>query len=153
MFSDLIYIYIYIYIQYIYIFLWWQSWIFSIITPAFSSVTWSFRNHSNMLIFFLLKKHFLLLSMLRTAVQYFNFYGNLDFSGVFRKVKKKRVFIWNRNLEICNILNFLTATFDQFNASLVNKSINFFQIWMLVHFYKMAKIRFAELNVLNPEHS
>ncbi len=30
-------------------FLWWQSWIFSIITPVFS-VTWSFRNHSNMLI-------------------------------------------------------------------------------------------------------
>jgi len=27
-----------------------QSWIFSIITPVFS-VTWSFRNHSNMLIF------------------------------------------------------------------------------------------------------
>ncbi len=26
-----------------------QSWIFSIITPAFN-VTWSFRNHSNMLI-------------------------------------------------------------------------------------------------------
>ncbi len=31
------------------LFLWWQSWIFSIITPVFS-VTWSFRNHSNMLI-------------------------------------------------------------------------------------------------------
>jgi len=27
-----------------YLFLWWQSWIFSIITPVFS-VTWSFRNH------------------------------------------------------------------------------------------------------------
>ncbi len=33
-----------------------QSWIFSIINSVFS-VTWSFRNHSNML----LKKHFLLL--------------------------------------------------------------------------------------------
>ncbi len=31
------------------LFLWWQSWIFSIITPVFR-VTWSFRNHSNMLI-------------------------------------------------------------------------------------------------------
>jgi len=30
-------------------FLWWQSWIFSVITPVFS-VTWSFRKHSNMLI-------------------------------------------------------------------------------------------------------
>ncbi len=31
------------------LFLWWQSWIFSIITPVFS-VTWSFINHFNMLI-------------------------------------------------------------------------------------------------------
>ncbi len=31
------------------LFLWWQSWIFSIITPV-SSVTWFFRKHSNMLI-------------------------------------------------------------------------------------------------------
>ncbi len=31
------------------LFPWWQSWIFSIITRIFS-VTWSFRNHSNMLI-------------------------------------------------------------------------------------------------------
>ncbi len=38
-----------------------QSWIFSIITPVFS-VTWSFRNHSDLL----LKKHFWLLSMLKT---------------------------------------------------------------------------------------
>jgi len=30
-----------------YLFLWWQNWIFSIITPVFS-VTWSFRNHYNM---------------------------------------------------------------------------------------------------------
>jgi len=29
------------------LFLWWQNWIFSIITPVFS-VTWSFRNHSDM---------------------------------------------------------------------------------------------------------
>ncbi len=27
----------------------------------------------------------------------------------------------------CNIMNFFTFTFDQFNASLMNKSINFFQ--------------------------
>ncbi len=42
-----------------------QNWIFSIIPPVFS-VTWSFRNHSNMLIMF--KKHFWLLSMLKTVV-------------------------------------------------------------------------------------
>ncbi len=28
----------------------------------------------------------------------------------------------------CNIINVFTVTFDQFNASLMNKSINFFQI-------------------------
>ncbi len=39
-----------------------QSCIFSIITPVFS-VTRSFRNHSNML-----KKHFLVLSLLKTFV-------------------------------------------------------------------------------------
>jgi len=37
------------------------SWLFSNITAVFS-VTWSFRNHSNMLI--LCNKHFLLTSML-----------------------------------------------------------------------------------------
>ncbi len=40
-----------------------QSWIFSIVTPVFS-VTWYFRNNSNMLIW----KHFFLLSMIKTAM-------------------------------------------------------------------------------------
>ena len=41
-----------------------QSWIFSIITPAFSvtcniqSITWSFRNHSNILIYYECWKQF-----------------------------------------------------------------------------------------------
>ncbi len=34
-----------------------QNWIFSIITPVFS-VTWSFRNHSTMLIWLLKKEHY-----------------------------------------------------------------------------------------------
>ncbi len=35
--------------------------------------------------------------------------------------------------EHCNILNVFTAHFDQFNASLLNQSINFFQKrWMLM---------------------
>ncbi len=38
-------------------------------------------------------------------------------SGFFEKVKKKK-----------NITNVLTVTFDQFNATLLNKSINLFQI-------------------------
>jgi len=42
------------------VFLWGQSWIFSIITAVFSTVTWSFRNHTNMLIL-VLKKHFWLI--------------------------------------------------------------------------------------------
>ncbi len=47
------------------LFLWCASWIFSIITPVFS-VTWSFRNHSNIL----LKKHFWLLSMLKISPKF-----------------------------------------------------------------------------------
>jgi len=43
-----------------------QSWIFSIITPVFR-VTWSFRNHSSVLMW-CSKKLFLLLSMLETLV-------------------------------------------------------------------------------------
>ncbi len=42
-----------------------QSWNFSIVSQVFS-VTWSFRNHSNMMI--CCSKHFLLLSVLKTVV-------------------------------------------------------------------------------------
>ncbi len=48
------------------LFLWWQSWIFSIITPVFS-VIWSFRNQSNMLIR-CSRKHVLLSLILKTVV-------------------------------------------------------------------------------------
>ncbi len=50
------------------LFLWFQSFILSIITPVFS-VTWSFRNHSNMLIL-RFKKHLLLL-LLSLYYKYF----------------------------------------------------------------------------------
>ncbi len=43
--------------------LWWQSWIFSMITPVLS-VTWSFRNHPADLVL----RKYLLLSMWKTAV-------------------------------------------------------------------------------------
>ncbi len=89
-----------------------QSWIFSIITPVFS-VTWSFRNHSNML-----KKHFLLLSMRKTVVL-IHIYVEivmLFFSILWWTKFKITVLIWNGN-----IINAFTVTFDQFNASLLNK--------------------------------
>ncbi len=37
---------------------------------------------------------------------------------------KRTAFIWNTNLYIINVF---TVTFDQFNASLMNKSINVFK--------------------------
>ncbi len=49
-----------------------QSWIFSIISPVFS-VTWSFRNHTNMLV----KKHFWLLWMLKTVVMLYIYVENV----------------------------------------------------------------------------
>jgi len=45
------------------------------------------------------------------------------FSG-YRKFKERDLF----EIEIfCNIIHIFTVTFDQFNASLLNKSINFFK--------------------------
>jgi len=77
--------------------LWWQSWIFSIITSVFS-VTWSFRNHSNMLIW-CFKNHFLL-SMLKTVVLLNIFVETVIirfFHNSLTKRKFKRTaFIWNR---------------------------------------------------------
>ncbi len=37
---------------------------------------------------------------------------------------KGKTFIWNRNL--CNIINVFAVPFDQFNASLLKKSVNLF---------------------------
>ncbi len=65
-----------------------QSWIFSIITPVFS-VTWFFRNHSNMLI--LLKKHFWLLSMLKKVVLLFIFVEN---DSTMNRKFKRTAFVW-----------------------------------------------------------
>ncbi len=38
---------------------------------------------------------------------------------------------WKLTWIFCNILNVFTVTFDQFNASMLNKSINFFKINVL----------------------
>ncbi len=42
--------------------------------------------------------------------------------SLMNKKLKRTVFIWNR-LYFCNIINVFIATFDKFNASLVNKNI------------------------------
>ncbi len=41
--------------------------------------------------------------------------------SLMNKKLKRTVFIWNRLF--CNIINVFIATFDKFNASLVNKNI------------------------------
>jgi len=67
----------------------------------------------------LLKKHFLLLSMLKKVVR-LNVYGNVIL--VIRKFIRKSFFYIN----LLYIINIFTATFDQLNASLLSKSV-FFQ--------------------------
>ncbi len=44
-----------------------------------------------------------------------------------------RIFLWIESSKVifCNIINVFTVTFDQLNASLLNKSINVFQFWMV----------------------
>ncbi len=64
--------------------------------------------------------------MLKTVVLLlFFFFFKCDtvyFSGFFdeSKVQKSRMYL---KQIVCNIINVFTATFDQFNASLLNKSI------------------------------
>ncbi len=45
--------------------------------------------------------------------------------GVYHVLEKNSSFI--RNITLCNIFQVFTDTFDQFNATLLNKSINFFK--------------------------
>ncbi len=93
-----------------------QRWIFSIITPVFS-VTWSFRNHSNMLIWcsrniWLIFKSVMLLNIFFVDTK-------IHFLGCFDE--------WNSVFEIeifCNIINVFSVTFSEFNASLLKKTNN-----------------------------
>ncbi len=85
-----------------------QSQIFSIIITVFS-VTWSFRNHSNVLIY-----------CLRNIPYYFF----KNWSIVFR------ILWWVQKNSIClkykyfvTFINVFTVTFDQWNVSLLNKSV------------------------------
>ncbi len=72
------------------------------------SVTWSFRNYSNMLICF--KKHLLLLSMLKTVVLLHTFLGFFNESSKGQHIK----YLYKKKKN-CNIINVFTLTFEQFN--------------------------------------
>ncbi len=71
-----------------------QSYIFSIITPVFN-VTWSFRNQYNML-----KKHFLLLSLLKTVVLLKIFVETIikkkNHDSLMNRKLKLTAFIWQK---------------------------------------------------------
>jgi len=67
--------------------LWWQSWIFSTITPVFS-VTWSFRNHSNILTWWILLIFWLSIPTALSSHQYVHMsysWSNTEYTpGVWR---------------------------------------------------------------------
>ncbi len=109
-----------------------RSCIFSIITPVFS-VTWS----SEIIIICCSRNiSFWLLSMSKTVVLTI-FLCKLWYILFFR------IYRWIESsteqclFEIsCNIINIFTVTLDQFNASLLDKSINLFlppKVWMVVY--------------------
>ncbi len=64
---------------------------------------------------------------------------------------RRTAFIWNRNL--CNIRNVYIITFDQFKASLLNKSINFyhsiisFDLWIFLFIKESCKMYSTVLNI------
>jgi len=93
-----------------------QSWIFSIITPVFS-VTWSFRNHYNML----LKKLFFYYYQCWTQLSCLIFLWKPWY--IFLENSKEQHLFEIENF--CNIINEFTVTFDQFNASLLGLGIIF----------------------------
>ncbi len=86
------------------------------------SVTWSFRNHSNMLLWCWINIFFLLL-MLKTIVILHIFVYTAIYFLFFdkQKIQKNCIFIEF----FCNIKN-VFVTFNQFNVSLLNKRVNAF---------------------------
>ncbi len=87
-----------------------QSWILS----SFS-VTWSFRNHADFGLFFKYWKQLCCFIFLLKPWCTFIFQDSL----MNRKFKRPHLF----EIEIfCNIIDVFTVTFDQFEASLLNKS-------------------------------
>ncbi len=109
---------------------WWQSCIFSIITPVLSD-TWPFRNHSNMLTF-----------CSRNIYYYYQCWNviinekrEIHFQNCWWSW---RTFIWNTNF-----INVFTVPFDKINTSLLNKSIIF--LYTVVYFSK------SSLNFTHPK--
>ncbi len=93
---------------------------FSIITPVFS-VTWSFRNHSYILIWCSRNiSYYQCWKQLCCFILWKPWYVLMLWSTVKFKIT---ALIWNRN---CNIIIVFTVTFDQHNISWLNKSNNFF---------------------------
>ncbi len=72
----------------------------------------------------MLNKHFWLLSMLKTVVLH-NIFVQTMMHFIFQDSQMKEQFFFNRNIVIINVF---TGTFDQFNASSINKSINSLRI-------------------------
>ncbi len=115
-----------------------QSWIFIIITPVFS-VTWSFRNHSNMLILSSVIINFYWCSIINSGSSYYQCWKQfccliifVETIHIFWDSLKNRKLNEHHLYEIyCNIINVFTVTFDQFNESLLNK--------VLLSFFKKKK--------------
>ncbi len=96
-----------------------QCILFTVFTPVFS-VTRFFRNHSNMLICCSRNiYHQCFKKLLNIFVKMW------FFSELFDENKVQKNSIWNINI-FCNILNVFNVTFEQCNASLLNKCINFY---------------------------
>ncbi len=97
--------------------------IFSIIPPVFS-VTWS--SEIIIICWFAAQQTFLIIINVENscAAQYFCGNWYILFFKIHRWIEtseKQHLF----EIEIyCNIINVFTGTFDQFNASLMNKSVN-----------------------------
>ncbi len=84
-----------------------ESCIFSIITPVVS-VTWSFRNHSKMLIWSYIKTHY----QYRKKLCYYIFFGNSDCFSLFFTGLLKNVY----SLIYFYTVNVLSVTLDSFNV-------------------------------------
>ncbi len=100
-----------------------RSCIFSIITPVFS-VTWS---SEIIIICWFTAQETWLLSML--SMCYFIFLWKLWYILFFRilwLIKHLKQHLFEKYI-FCNIINVFTVTLDQLIASLLNKTINFFQ--------------------------
>ncbi len=94
-----------------------QSCIFSIITPVFS-VTWS--SEIIIICWFAAQETFLMIINVKNINIFVETVTHFIFQDSQMNRKFKRTaFIWI----FCIIINIVTVTFDQFNASLMNKSI------------------------------